>query len=1063
VSPVDELPVGTVTFLFTDIEGSTRLLKQLRERYGAVLEEHQRILRQTFAAHDGREIDTQGDSFFVAFRRAKDAVAAAVEGQRRLAEQEWPDGAELRVRMGLHTGEPAAAGQRYVGLGVHRAARISAAGHGGQVIVSQATRELLRDDPLPDVSLRDLGEHQLKDLDEPERLFQLVAPGLGETFAPLKTAGPAPFEGREDELAEAAVEEIARWRRPGRKTLIAATFGAAVIGVVAGVLLTQGGGSTASAAVEPNSVGVIDPANGHISSVVSVGTTPGGIAEGAGATWVTNINGGTVSRISPGSNDPQPIQVGGGPAAVAVGGRAVWVTNGLDGTVSRIDTITRQAVGGAIHVGNGPVGIAYGAGKIWVANSVDGTVSEIVPTSGKVARTLPAIPGATGITVAFGRVWVVSPSTGTVVSLNPASGQIADQVSVGVDPVAVVAGDGAIWVANRDDGTVSKIAPKPSAHQTDLVRVGHGPVSLAAVPGSVWVANSVDGTLMRIDTSSDDVVKVVDLANPPQAVAATNDGIYAAVRSSGLEHRGGTLRVVSGFAPDFLDPALAYSEPSWWILSTTNDGLVGFRRVGGVEGVQLVPDLAVSLPTAADGGTTYAFRLRSGVRYSTGKLVQPADFRAAIERLFDAAKLPSPGSRYFAGIVGAGSCRPGHHCDLSRGIVADNATRSITFHLTAPDGDFLSKLALPFADAVPAGTPAPSQAHDHALPATGPYMVESYRKNRSVTLVRNPQFREWSVDAQPGGYPDSLAFVFNSQANSSMPDVRAVQDGKADVVPNVTTPPISRQQLAALAAQYPSQLRLAPTAATYSFFLNTRVAPFDDMRVRRAVNYAFDGRAFVSMLGPGSGTATCQILPPNYPSYKRTCPYGAGGAAGLARARSLVRSAGKFGAGVTIWTPSPAAPQGRFMVSLLNKIGLHAHLETVGEQAAVSYFARALNPRSRMQMGFNGWAADYPSVTGFLPPQFSCNSFSENPEQNSNISEFCDPAIDRLFTRAEAVQTQNPAAAPAVWQAAERSILRQAPVVPTFNQDNVAFLAKGVGNFQFHPQWRVLLDQLWLK
>src|ERR1700747_3500068 len=122
---MDELPVGTVTFLFTDIEGSTRLLKQLRERYGEALEEHQRVLREAFAAHGGHEIDTQGDSFFVAFRRAKDAVAAAVEGQRRLAGSDWPDGAELRVRMGLHTGEPAAAGQRYVGLGVHRAARIS--------------------------------------------------------------------------------------------------------------------------------------------------------------------------------------------------------------------------------------------------------------------------------------------------------------------------------------------------------------------------------------------------------------------------------------------------------------------------------------------------------------------------------------------------------------------------------------------------------------------------------------------------------------------------------------------------------------------------------------------------------------------------------------------------------------------------------------------------------------------------------------------------------------------------------------------------------------------------
>ena len=135
-----ELPRGTVTFLFTDIEGSTRLVKQLRDHYADVLTEHQRILREAFDAHSGREIDRQGDSFFVAFPRAKDAISAAVDAQRAVAEQTWPQGAELHVRMGVHTGEPTVGEERYVGLGVHRAARICAAGHGGQVLVSQTTR-----------------------------------------------------------------------------------------------------------------------------------------------------------------------------------------------------------------------------------------------------------------------------------------------------------------------------------------------------------------------------------------------------------------------------------------------------------------------------------------------------------------------------------------------------------------------------------------------------------------------------------------------------------------------------------------------------------------------------------------------------------------------------------------------------------------------------------------------------------------------------------------------------------------------------------------------------------
>src|SRR5439155_1644293 len=173
-----ELPSGTVTFLFTDIEGSTRLLKQIGERYAEALRDHQRLLRTAFAAHDGHEIDTQGDSFFVAFRRAKDAVAAALAAQRAIAKHEWPEGSHLRVRMGIHTGEPIPGHGRYVGLGVHRAACIGAAAHGGQVLVSHTTRDLLRDNPLPDVSLRDLGERALKDLDEPERVYEVVHAGV---------------------------------------------------------------------------------------------------------------------------------------------------------------------------------------------------------------------------------------------------------------------------------------------------------------------------------------------------------------------------------------------------------------------------------------------------------------------------------------------------------------------------------------------------------------------------------------------------------------------------------------------------------------------------------------------------------------------------------------------------------------------------------------------------------------------------------------------------------------------------------------------------------------------
>jgi predicted ATPase/class 3 adenylate cyclase len=185
------LPRGTVTFLFTDIEGSTRLLARLRDGYAEVLGEHHRALRAAFAEHRGHEVHTEGDAFVVAFARATDAVAAAVSAQRMLAAHDWPQGVDLRVRMGVNTGTADVWGDDYVGLDVHRTARICSAAHGGQVLVSSATRELVAGELASDVELRDLGEHRLKDLERPERLFQIVAGGLPADFPPARSEAPA--------------------------------------------------------------------------------------------------------------------------------------------------------------------------------------------------------------------------------------------------------------------------------------------------------------------------------------------------------------------------------------------------------------------------------------------------------------------------------------------------------------------------------------------------------------------------------------------------------------------------------------------------------------------------------------------------------------------------------------------------------------------------------------------------------------------------------------------------------------------------------------------------------
>ena len=205
------LPTGTVTFLFTDIETSTRLLVQLGDRYADLLVEHHRLLRAAFQARGGREVDTQGDAFFVSFARAKDAVLAATAAQKAINRHTWSDGVSVRVRMGLHTGEPISSEIGYVGMDVHRSARICSAGHGGQILLSQATGALVQNDLPQGASLRDLGKHRLKDLQHPEQVFQLLHPDLPTDFPPLKSLDALPnnlpiqltsFIGREKEIEE---------------------------------------------------------------------------------------------------------------------------------------------------------------------------------------------------------------------------------------------------------------------------------------------------------------------------------------------------------------------------------------------------------------------------------------------------------------------------------------------------------------------------------------------------------------------------------------------------------------------------------------------------------------------------------------------------------------------------------------------------------------------------------------------------------------------------------------------------------------------------------------------
>ena len=296
----------------------------------------------------------------------------------------------------------------------------------------------------------------------------------------------------------------------------------------------------------------------------------------------------------------------------------------------------------------------------------------------------------------------------------------------------------------------------------------------------VWVSNQFDGNVVRIDPGRNQVAQRVSVGSRTLGLAISGDAVLVAVRHAGAGHRGGTLALRSdrprhGSFIGSIDVALSdytYVSP---FLRMTGDGLTAFNQVSGPAGAQLVPDLATSLPAPSDGGRTYTFLLRSGIRYSTGRPVQATDFRSTFERDY---ALGSPTSDY-DGIVGGAQCRKHpKRCDLSRGIVADDVARTVTFHLIRPDPDFLYKLAGQFAYVLPGSTPR-RPAGTHPLPATGPYMIATYRPRRLLRFIRNPFFHEWSRAAQPDGYPDRIDIRIAGTADEV---IRDVVDGKADVV-----------------------------------------------------------------------------------------------------------------------------------------------------------------------------------------------------------------------------------------------------------------------------------------
>jgi peptide/nickel transport system substrate-binding protein len=1028
------------TVLFTDIVGSTNLAEEMGDqRWRGLLARHHETVRRELKLHAGRELDSAGDGVFASFEQPASAVRCAGKILSSLQEL------GVDVRAGVHVGECEQIGNKLGGIAVHTGSRIMSLGGPVELLVSGTTHDLVAGSKIEFV---DRGLHQLKGIEAEQRVWQVTA----IDGAPA----PVPLDADEARKRRAEIVPPALLRK---RSLGLALTGAAVLLVAFAAYLALRPENGGLESIASDSVGFVD-SEGNIDSALPVGESPRGLATSGGVLWSTNSADGSVSRIETESREiSQTIKVGGGPTGIAVGEGDVWVANGLDGTVSRIDGESNEVVQ-TIVVGNGPRGVAFGGGSVWVADSADGTVTEISAASGKVRQTLPVAIGVSDLAIGFDRLWATSPSSSSVFVIDTATGAL-EKIGVGGEPAGVAIGADSVWVTSRVDGTVSRIDPAAAA-VTDTITVGNDPEDILVSEEAVWVANAGSSSLSRIDVTDGAVNETVGVGNPPTALAWAGQELYVTVRSTGAEHVGGVVTVAKDEPVDSLDPALTYSGTTWGTLTMTNSGLVGFRRAGGIQGAELVPDLAESLPTATSGGTSYTFKVRDGISYSNGMSVEPEDLRRQIERVLE-IRPKSPGVPFFSGIVGASACqeRPGP-CRLDKGIIIDESARTITFKLTAPDAEFLHKLALPFAYAVPAELATKPETLS-SVPATGPYKIVmgSYEKGRSLTLVRNPRYKQWSPEAHPQTFPDEIHFKYGVPADKQ---IEMVEDGRADYAANLET--AAPGTLETLETKYPSRLRLATREATHYIFFNTRVSPFDRPDVRRAVSKAFSHDELVKRLASPTVSPSCQLLPPNLPGYRPVvCDPSEGSIERIDEARGIIRRSGTAGDRVTVWTFGPFIGMTEYFVDLLNDLGYRADLKIVTPPPSnpFLYFDETNDSRTQAQAGGGGWLSDYPSAASFLRPQFTCAAFIPASPRSSNASEFCDPKIDKRISRAVHAQAEDPPGASVLWPEIERALLKQAPVIPTYNPRTAVFVSDRVGNFQINPQWGPLFDQAWVK
>jgi peptide/nickel transport system substrate-binding protein len=500
----------------------------------------------------------------------------------------------------------------------------------------------------------------------------------------------------------------------------------------------------------------------------------------------------------------------------------------------------------------------------------------------------------------------------------------------------------------------------------------------------------------------------------------------AACGSSSSGKEGGTLTVSYASFPD-LDPQLSYSAEGWSAIYNTYLPLLTYAHAEGAEGSAVVPGLAEDLPTVSKDEKVYTLTLRKGLKYSDGTPVKASDFGSTVERLFE---VESGGSPFYADIVGAEDFLEGKADGIS-GIKTDDKTGKIEITLTGPSGTFVNELAMPFVALVPPSTPGKPLTTKPA-PATGPYELVEVKPGRSWSYARNPQWEKANARAMPdlpGGHVDRIDVTVVSNQSTQ---VNEIEQGKT----NWMFDPLPSDRVAQVQQRYEgSQYKPEASISTYFFWMNMTQPPFDDVKVRQAVNYAIDPAA-LERIYAGEINATQQILPPGMPGYEKFELY----PHDLEKAKALVKEANPSDREITVWTDSldPNDVAGEYYESVLDQIGFDAKLKVVNADNYFTLIGNAATPD--LDTGWANWFEDYPHPNDFFEPLLSGESIA--PTNNTNLSRIDDPKLSAKIAELGAEQLS-----PEVedgYAELDKAYMEQAPWAPYGNRRLSLFVSSDI-------------------